>query len=103
MTDAALTGAGQAQGAWVDPKPQLPQVAPERPATSTYPPVLSAPLPRELAVSPEKVQAASRTDLTQGLNGLPCVGGGLLILLAGLWGVTKAQRFRNARKSQLMS
>ncbi|MFE3448531.1 hypothetical protein ACFXJ8_06300 [Nonomuraea sp. NPDC059194] len=103
MADAALTGAGQAQGLWGDPKLRLPQVAPDRPNAGANPPVRGVPLPRELAVSPERAQAAGRTDLTEGLNGLPYMGGGLLLLLGGLWGVARAQRSRSIRKTQLMS
>lgn len=102
MSDATLTGAGQSQAVPGDAKVRLPQVAPEQPASSTYPPVLGVPLPRELAVPPKKAQAASRTDLTEGLNGLPVLAGGLLVLLGGLWGVARAQRIRVSRKSRLM-
>ncbi|MGV9303603.1 hypothetical protein ACWENQ_21865 [Nonomuraea sp. NPDC004354] len=102
MTDAALTGAQEAQQASGGSALRLPQVAPEQSAASS-PSVMAAPLARELAVSPAKPQAARRTDLTTGLNGLPYVGGGILVLLAALWGVARAQRSRGVRKSQPMS
>jgi hypothetical protein len=88
-------------GVWNDPQLRLPQVAPPlQPSPSSS--ALAVPLPRVISSPPVKAQAEDRWDLTSGANGLPVVGGGLVLLLGGLWVVAKAERTRSQRKTQPM-
>jgi hypothetical protein len=57
-----------------------------------------APLPRAVAAPQVRLQAAEVVNPLAGGRGLSAAAGGIAVLMAGLWAISKAHRGRTRRK-----
>lgn len=90
LTATLVTGAALAEGSPPPGDPEGVQWARERRVTP-------APLPFETGttgVTGEKVSAETAEPLTEGVRGLPLTAGGIAVLLAGVWGISRRRKTR---------
>ncbi|MFI7444310.1 hypothetical protein [Nonomuraea indica] len=71
---------------------------PQTPVTGNVDGGLGAPLPRQLAMSAERPERSTPANVLAGPQGVAAAGGGIAVLLGGLWGVSRAQQARMRKK-----
>ena len=89
---------GKGGNAAGSPSAVLPTASASPSVTGVSMDVPGAPLPRAVAAPQVRLQAAEVVNPLAGGRGLSAAAGGIAVLMAGLWAISRAHRGRTRRK-----